>query len=531
MSNYVSKIKINDIVADIKDANAQNSIITLSNSLSDEVIARENADTEIEVSIEKSKLYYNVLDYGIKNDGVTDNSEALQTLCDLISSEYRFIFFPAGEYVIDSTISTKDHTRFIFNNATIKGDAIGTFLVGNDNSFTGKLNYDGVCLALISNKKDTYINLECNITGCTTVGYAFVTAEYGENITICGMYKTSVGKLIITNDVSHVNVSGLKAAYTTSTDIPPITITGNHTNGSYHDIKIHDCFVDGGGVLSNGIMSITRNEETTGWSGMYVPDSNIEVYNMTCVNSAGITDGLDILFANHVTIHDCIIKQCFEGIALLSSYVVLENCFVTSCRSCGIAIGDVGLTTTGEATYTGITITNCMITDNGTSSGTYVVKAGVSTRQYNNNSNITNIFINNCLIYGQDYAFDFLNSITSNICITDCFAIGTTGPVNLTSESGLYFKNVRGYSPIGFKTPSVANPTSANPCPNNFASDCEVSIINITNDATIYMKRFDDDGVAFAVVKPGIPYTFILPKDCSFYLSDATGVVFTMFGL
>lgn len=67
---------------------------------------------------------YNVLDYGIKNDGVTDNTTALQNLIDSIP-EGSVVFFPKGVYVITDEISIPRSMTFegvpIFGNQISHG--------------------------------------------------------------------------------------------------------------------------------------------------------------------------------------------------------------------------------------------------------------------------------------------------------------------------------------------------------------------------------------------------------------------------
>lgn len=67
---------------------------------------------------------YNVLDYGIKNDGVTDNTTALQNLINSIP-EGSVVFFPKGVYVITDEISIPRSMTFegvpIFGNQISHG--------------------------------------------------------------------------------------------------------------------------------------------------------------------------------------------------------------------------------------------------------------------------------------------------------------------------------------------------------------------------------------------------------------------------
>ena len=63
---------------------------------------------------------YNVLDYGLVNDGETDNTEALQDMIDNIPEE-SVVYFPQGRYVISDTIEIDKALSFIGDTTNVGG--------------------------------------------------------------------------------------------------------------------------------------------------------------------------------------------------------------------------------------------------------------------------------------------------------------------------------------------------------------------------------------------------------------------------
>src|SRR5690606_2229300 len=59
--------------------------------------------------VNKSNFSINALDYGVINDGITDNSLTLKNLLD--SASGKAIYFPSGVYKIDSEVMTESGVR------------------------------------------------------------------------------------------------------------------------------------------------------------------------------------------------------------------------------------------------------------------------------------------------------------------------------------------------------------------------------------------------------------------------------------
>ncbi|KAH8901136.1 pectin lyase-like protein [Thozetella sp. PMI_491] len=113
------------------------------------------------------KVYRNVKDYGAKGDGVTDDTQAIMNAvkdfnacgpgCYSSTTKGSIIYFPAGTYLVSSTIETYYGTQFIgdaTNRPTIKAAAsfVGLGVLSTDHYV------DGGGLGVDGNAKEWYIN-------------------------------------------------------------------------------------------------------------------------------------------------------------------------------------------------------------------------------------------------------------------------------------------------------------------------------------------------------------------------------------
>lgn len=82
--------------------------------------------------------FYNVLDYGVYNDGVTDNMSAINTLAKLVKANGGgTIYFPSGRYIVSNNI-------FFGDNTVITGDGESSEIYMSRAS-----NYSGLVIGLL----------------------------------------------------------------------------------------------------------------------------------------------------------------------------------------------------------------------------------------------------------------------------------------------------------------------------------------------------------------------------------------------
>lgn len=88
---------------------------TLQTAIDNEVLARTNAITAIVDRLNTANLYtLNVLEYGVKNDGVTDCSETVQEL--LTTYAPCALYFPCGRYLFNSKIEMPEKCQLLGDN-------------------------------------------------------------------------------------------------------------------------------------------------------------------------------------------------------------------------------------------------------------------------------------------------------------------------------------------------------------------------------------------------------------------------------
>lgn len=68
-----------------------------------------------EVPVVNQDKYYCVTDYSVKGDGVTDDTEAIQAIFDMME-DGGTVYFPSGKYLVTKTLFVKTHNTTIFGN-------------------------------------------------------------------------------------------------------------------------------------------------------------------------------------------------------------------------------------------------------------------------------------------------------------------------------------------------------------------------------------------------------------------------------
>lgn len=109
MPNYISKINVDSVVAQIRDANAQKLCANLQRDLTLETTTRKDTDTNLQNSVNSImqkiplRIAY-VRDFGAVGDGVTDDTTAIQTAIDSLNGNGVVLFDPLS-YKITKTIN------------------------------------------------------------------------------------------------------------------------------------------------------------------------------------------------------------------------------------------------------------------------------------------------------------------------------------------------------------------------------------------------------------------------------------------
>ena len=508
---------------------------TLQGNIDAEALARQGADNTLQgnidaLAIKLNRNVYNVDDYGATGDGTTDDYAAILAAYNAMGAG-DVLYFPPKSYKWNTMLSLAKPITILFNHSTIVcGAATSQILADDDLTILGSASIVGDAnrrLVLLPNNKHGFI-MDAKMTVSGFSNMALVTGERYDDVTIRGEYTTSDSMIILLNGCSNVEICGIRATYTTSPTLGTIVLTESVHSHTYSNVHIHDNFIDGGGVLNNGAITVTRSEQTEAFSGNnFLSISNVIVEHNTVKNCPNPTDGLDVLFCNYAKITGNTVENCFEGIAVLCNASIVSHNNVSSCLSAGIVIGDPTIGANGT-NWTSLTISDNILIGNGSGTGQYVIAASIGSVQPSTCYCAT-IYMSNNLMIGAPYGIYFgNNSGGSNIVGSNNFIYGTTAPLH--TEAGqlgqFNLNNNPGYNPPGRIT-SIADPTDTTPVTNNYGGDVEVFLINGTTAQGVaingvQLAYLDANDNMSVILKPGMSINFV---------TDVTGCHWNWFAL
>lgn len=130
------------------------------------ILANYNAQFE-ELRLLIQSLFITPQQYGAKADGVTDDTEAIQTA---INSGH-YILFPSGTYLITSSIRLRSGITMLGINASIKRDLTGGEMYAFLGDYLEDVNISGI--KFTSDKQDNDMNF-----------LVYIYLQYGKNINI-----------------------------------------------------------------------------------------------------------------------------------------------------------------------------------------------------------------------------------------------------------------------------------------------------------------------------------------------------------
>lgn len=250
-----------------------------------------------------SDFGYNVKDYGLVGDGVTNDRAALNTLLNTTAPTGSTIYFPPGTYIIDTTGISVSGKRFslIGNGATIKTTtnmtilSIATSATDNGSHWTIK-----------------GFRFEGNSTGSSQIALAFGANTGGFKVVDCDFTAFGGKCLTVTNTI---NSAGTKF------------LGGMVSNCNFFD------FV-------NGIDLTSRAEY------LQITDSNFYNWTATAINST----------SGNMVVDGCNINYGVDGILIRtgtnSAHGIISNCNINHNSNFGLSIWD---------STDGMTIENCHI--------------------------------------------------------------------------------------------------------------------------------------------------------------------------
>ncbi len=261
----------------------------------------------------------NVLTLGAVNDGLTDNTDVLQSALDTLKGKGGLLYFPAGEYVTGSLQ--------LYSNTTVYLEAGAVILASGDFD-----KYPVITEDMIP-----------NFTRGTRRGILF--ALNAENITLQGAGTidgrgyhwwgkepdTKRPRTIQFINVNHVTIEGIHIQNSPCWTVHPIhcnnvTIHNISINNPYHspntdginpescsNVKISDCYID----VGDDCITIKSGMETDLFQKQFACE-NITVTNCTFVHGhGGVVIGSEMSGGvRNMTVSNCIFQNTERGIRL-----------------------------------------------------------------------------------------------------------------------------------------------------------------------------------------------------------------------
>lgn len=358
--------------------------------------------------------------YGLKGDGITDNTAALQKLIDE-SSE---IYLKGGTYIINQTINLKAGIK-------IYGEATTVIKAGN--SMSGTLHTHG--RYFFGNAADLML-----INGIT-FKQSDNAYNWGDWNNAC-VYLLNCKSTVIENsffdfDLPYL-IKGMEAVWISGTGSANNTIKNNKIKTL--GIKYAENGADGTIVENNTLINAYSNAITANGNHPTDYSTNCQILNNTVTNAGrmgiedwGKTEGT-IIKGNKVTGTGKDPKQSIDGIAIsaVGSHVKVISNVISDSQVYAIEV---------RGNY-GTAVTNNMITDNPASTGiilnyTFPIPENIS--------GVTRAMISHNKINKSDIGIHIFGDYEANVLIQgNTFTNTITKGISIESGSSIYHLDLEG---------------------------------------------------------------------------------------
>ena len=263
--------------------------------------------------------FVNVVEYGAKGNGTTDDSASIQNALNALSSSGGIIYFPKGTYLIKTgLLFYSNQTLFFENGATLlQGASINNLLMSK-------------CASDVTGYNGTH---DCVIYGATFDGGSYTT-----NNTLAGIVHA---KNITFDSCTFRNAYGA---------------WHNLEINSSYNVKVINCDLEGSRKTdSNGCMiqvDAINNTSTWPWDGNRGSvDNTISKYIEVC-NSIFHNNTVSPAIGNHSTASDSYIRihdNVFDGLTSSRGAIVFQSAdnvdiYDNTFNGCTTGIGSSGAT-------------------------------------------------------------------------------------------------------------------------------------------------------------------------------------------
>ncbi len=381
-------------------------------------------------------LYFNVMDYGARGDGTTDDTSAIQTTITAASATKGTVYFPQGTYKITSglTITT--------SGVSLLGTGAGASIIQTPSGS------ESIAMLIIGDGANTCADVR--IADLQFLGVTQKTANAAIKLQKC--FRTHLERLRTQNQYRAIYVYNSTQTWVNDTDLRDTKENGivyEATFGNGFDLYLNNVVADNPVVSNTGIGKISSANGdivgltfTNGWSGT---STNYGV--LIDGGSGGLTQG--IRFIGHKSLHNGLAGFRLAGglDVELNGCDAVGNSQTSANSRSGIEIASTSMT---------FSIVGCRST-NGWQQG----------NTQSNGINFDSGTYTSGLIANNDLRGNTNNALALN------GAVGT-----------LSIKNNQGYNPVGQVTaPSFPATTVA--ATNNTGSDVTAYIANGTAAITV----------------------------------------------
>ena len=440
----------------LEDGTLENIIsVNLFNSLNEKING---------LSSQLEQIAINVKNFGAKGDGLNDDTEAINNAINFAySNDFKKVYFPYGEYLINSSLTLKGDLVYEGNNSILKQTKETSYISISENNFEIKgLIFDGnsvIMRTLYINGSSNFKIKDCAFKNTTKYGLHIYRGKKGKvencnfinagrndfmssglcingsdiDIVYCETSGNLLGNGFLTysdNSYTSQNIRFLSCLAKNNKQHGFITCHHESVGNRLENISFIDCTANGNGQIS---------ESEYMYGGIVMHDANNSIIsNCICLNNyehgIAIMDSDNISAVNNISRSN---KRC--GIRLQADWSRLPEDVYSGVKKCLIANNQC-LNNGIEDNYwsSGILIEgNChyITCSSNIINGNYY---SIYTKDMANFSDCTNIYLQDNVMYGNKVSNNWFNTMRGGSVFGENFISGVRTKIDtvLNEQAG-----------------------------------------------------------------------------------------------